>query len=229
MLPAWVSSVLGAVDRDAQVLPAGREDLLVQHPVAVVGGDGALVHVLFGQRGQDADHDQPAAGLARPGVRGVEAGADLLLQVREHVTLKPPGRHVDLEIELPELGRPGGIGDRVEHGRVAHGRLPVGVHQVQLDLHAHPGRAGLEPALAEHPGEHVQRTLHLFPVLAPVLTTDRDGLNVASHEAPARRDGRAPTPQRASYGLTSPASWASSPAWVRVASPARPVSPACSP
>ena len=115
---------LGAVDRDAQVLPARREDLLVQDPVALVGRHGVLVHVVFGQRGQDADHDQPAPRAAGLGVRGIEAGADLLLQVRERAALQPPGRHVDLEVELPELGRPGGVGDRVEDGRVAHGRRP---------------------------------------------------------------------------------------------------------
>ena len=186
--------LLGAVDRDPQVLPAGREDLLVQHPVAVVGGDGVLAHVLFGQRGQDAHHDQAAPGPAGLGVGGVEAGPDLLLQVGQRMVLEPPRRHVDLQVELPELGGPGRVGDRVEHRRVAHGRRAEGIHQVQLDLHAHPGRAGLEPALAEHPGEHVQGALHLFAVFAPVLTADLDGLNVTSHEAPARRDGTAPTP-----------------------------------
>ena len=62
---------------------------------------------------------RPAPGAAGLGVRGVEAGADLLLQVREGTVLEPPGRHVDLEVELPQLGRPGRVGDGVEHGRVA--------------------------------------------------------------------------------------------------------------
>jgi hypothetical protein len=182
--------VLGTVDGDAHVLAAGREDLLVQHPVTVVGRQGLLVHLILGQCGQDADHDQAAPGAAGLGVRAVQAGADLLFQVREGALFEPPGWHVDLEVELPELGRPGRVGDGVEHGLVAHGWHPVLIDQVQLDFHAHPRRADLEPALEQHPGEDVQRTLYLLPVLPAVLATDLDGLNFTSHGAPARRDGK---------------------------------------
>src|SRR5690348_3101353 len=94
-----------------------------------------------------------------------------------------PGRDVDLEVELPELGRPGGIGDRVEHVGVVHGRLAAGVHEIQLDLQAHLRWAGVEHVLVQHPGEDLQRAPHLVPVPAPVFAADLDGLNVTAHEA----------------------------------------------
>src|SRR5205814_14860 len=127
------------------------------------------------------------AGAAGLRVGGVEAGADLLLQARHRVAIEPPGRHVDLEIELPKLGRPRWVGDSVEHGGVAHGRRPAGVHEVQLDLHAHLRRVGLEQAFLQHPCEDLQRAPYLVAVLGPVLAADLDGLNVTTHEASAHR------------------------------------------
>src|SRR5262249_19807475 len=91
------------------------------------------------------------------------------------------------EVELPELGRPGGVRDCLKHGGVAHGRRPAGVDQVQLDLHAHLRRVGLEQALLQHPREDLQRAPYLVPVLGPVLAADLDGLNVTTHEASAHR------------------------------------------
>mgnify|MGYP003694716787 CR=1 FL=1 len=107
---------------------------------------------------------------------------------RHRVPVELPGRHVDLEIELPELGRPGRIGDRVEHGGVVHGRRTLLVHEVQLDLQADLRRAGIEQVLVQHPGEDLQRAPHLVPVLAPVFAADLDGLNVTAHEASAQLD-----------------------------------------
>ncbi len=185
--------MLGAVDRDAHVLPARREDLLVQHPVAGVARQGALVHILLLQRGQDADHDEAAADAAGVAVRGVEAGSHLLLQAGQGVTRQLPRRHVDLEVELPELGRPGGVRDRVEHVGVAHGRHAALVDQVQLDLQAHPRGAGLEHVFLEHLGEHFQRAPHPVAVDAPVLAADLDRLDVTTHEAPLNEMGRSGT------------------------------------
>ena len=180
--------LLGAVDLDPHVLAAGREDLLVQHLVALVRRQGALVHVLLGQRGQDADHDQVAADAAGLGVGGVQVGPDLVFQPVERVAAEQPGRHVDLQVELADLGGPGRVRDHVEHLGVAHRRHAVGVHQVQLDLLAHHGAVLVERPLAEHAGEHVQRAPHLLAVLAPVLAADLDRLDVTAHEVPAQLD-----------------------------------------
>jgi hypothetical protein len=173
--------LLGAVDLDPHVLAAGGEDLLVQHLVALVGRHGVLVHVVFGQRGQDADHDQVAAHGAGPGVGRVEVGAQLGLQDVQRVAVEHPGRHVDLQVELPDLGGPGRAGDRREHVGVAHRRHAALVGQVQLDLLADRVGVLVEQALAEHAGERVERAAHLVPVLAPILAADLDRLDVTAH------------------------------------------------
>ena len=173
--------LLRAVDGDRHVFAARGEDLLVEHPVALVGGHEHAVHVLLGQRRQDAGHDQQAADGPRPRVRGVQLGADLPLEVRQGVAGQPPRRHVDLEVELAELGRPGRAGDRLQHVRVAHGRRAMLIDDVQLDLLADLRGIGVEHALAEHAGEHVELAADLVAVLAPVLSAYLDGLDVTAH------------------------------------------------
>ena len=175
--------LLGAVDGDPEILAAGGEDLLVHHPVARVGRQRALVHVLLPQGRQDADHDEAAAAPPGLGVGRVEIGANLLLQAIERVTAQLAGRHVDLDIELSELGSPGRIGDRVEHVGIAHRRLAALVDEVQLDLLADPRRGVLEYVLPQHPVEHVERAPELLPVLAAVLAADLDRLNITAHPA----------------------------------------------
>ena len=177
------------VDRDPHVLTSRREDLLVQYPVPRVGRDRALVHVLFAQRGQDADRYEPAARAAGLLVGTVEAVPDLLFQVRYRVAGELAGRDVDLQVELAQLGRPGRVGDGVEHVRVAHGRLPPPVHQVQLDLHADLGGITSETVLTQHAGEHVERAPHLVAVLPAVLAGDLYRLNVAAHKASTHLTG----------------------------------------
>ncbi len=59
------------------------------------------------------------------------------------------------------------------------------IDQVQLDFQPDLSGVGLEQMLAEHPGEYVQRPPYLVPVFPPVLTADRDQLNVATHLASA--------------------------------------------
>ena len=58
-------------------------------------------------------------------------------QARHGITVEPPGRDVDLQVELPKLGRPSRIGDRIQHVGVLHGRRTAIVHEVELDLQAH--------------------------------------------------------------------------------------------
>jgi hypothetical protein len=143
------------------------------------------VHRVLAQRGQDADHHQVAADVPGLGVPGVQAAADLGLQPGDRVAGQLPGRHVDLQVELAQLGGPGRVRDRLQHVGVAHGRPALVIDQVQLDFQPDLSGVGLEQVLAEHPGEYVQRPAHLVPVLPPVFTADRDQLDVATHLASA--------------------------------------------
>ena len=111
--------------------------------------------MLLAKCGQDADYDQAAADAARLLVGGVEASADLLLQLSERVPGQLPGWNVDFQVELPELRPPGRIGERFQHPRVAHGRRHLPADQVQFDLQADLRRVGLERPLAQHSGERV--------------------------------------------------------------------------
>jgi len=91
------------------------------------------------------------------------------------------GRHVDLQVELADLGGPGRIRDRRQRLGVAHGGHAADVDQVQLDLLAYHRGILVEPALAQHAGERVQRAPDLVPVLAAVLAGDLDRLDVTAH------------------------------------------------
>jgi hypothetical protein len=175
--------LLRPVDLDEQILAASGQDLLVQHPVARVGRQRARARVLLAQRRQDPDHDQAAAGAARLLIGGVEAGPELLLQSHQRVPRQLPGRDVDLQIELPELGPPDRIDDGVKHLRAAHGRRQLSADQIQLDFQAHLRRTVLEHPIAQHPGEHVERAAQLVPVGAPFLAADPYCLNIATHVA----------------------------------------------
>ena len=185
MLSACVMQPLRPFDRDTQVLSTRREDLLVEQPVTRVRRERTFVHVALVQGRQDADHDEPAAGAARRRVRLIEALPDLLLKLSERIAGQRPGRHVDLQVELPEFGRPCRIGDRIEHRAFRIDGKRVVVHQVELDLQAHQPRMRLEPGLAQHPREHVQRAPHLVPVSAPILAADGDRGNIPAHMSSA--------------------------------------------
>ena len=65
---------------------------------------------------------------------------------------------------------------------VRHGRHPVRVDQVQLDLHAHLPRLGVEPGLPQHPGENVKALTDLLPVSTPILLTNGDGRDIPAHK-----------------------------------------------
>ena len=189
---------LRAVDGDPHVLTARGEDLVVERTVPVAGRQRAQVHVTLLQRRQDADHYQPGPGAAGLLVPGVEVVPDLLLKLGERVAGQLPGRHVDLQVELPHLDAPGRVRDRVEHVGVAHGRHGRRVDEVQLDLLAHPRRAVLEQALAQHPGERVKRAPYLLPVQPPVLAGELDRLNLTAHTAyirTCRGQRQAPPPR----------------------------------
>jgi hypothetical protein len=55
---------------------------------------------------------------------------------------QPPGSDVDLNVEPAQLGLERGVGDGGQDLGVAHGRLAVGIDEVELDLQ--PGHRALE-------------------------------------------------------------------------------------
>jgi hypothetical protein len=136
---------------------------------------------VLGQGGQDADHDQVAADRAGLVVRGVQVGADLPLEPVERVAGQLTRRHVDLQVELADLGSPERVRDRLQGLGVAHRGHAGRVDEVQLELLAHQGRVLVELPLAQHAGERVQRAPDLVPVAAPVLAGDLDRLDVTAH------------------------------------------------
>jgi hypothetical protein len=133
-----------AVDADVEVLAAGREDLLVEQLVTRVGRQRVQRHVLAAQRRQDAHHHGVRAHAARVLLGVVEAGPQRALEVGVLVAGQPPRRHVDLDVELAELGLEVGVGDRAQDLGVAHRRVRVLVDEVELDLHAGQGTLELE-------------------------------------------------------------------------------------
>ncbi|GIF26899.1 hypothetical protein Ate02nite_96290 [Paractinoplanes tereljensis] len=125
--------------------------------------------MLAAQRGQNADHHGVRAD--RPGMflGAVEAGPQGALEVGVLVAGQAPGRHVDLDVELTQLGLEVRIGDRAEHLGVAHGRIGVLIDQVELDLHAGQRPLELETRLPQHRREHVETPTDLVPVLRPIF------------------------------------------------------------
>ena len=152
------------VDADLQVLAAGGEDLLVEQRVAGVLADAGQRHVLGPQRRQDADHRQLAADLRRALLRVVQGAAYRLLEGAQPVVRQRPRSDVDLDVELAQLGDELGVGDRLQHLGVAHGRLAVAVDQIELDLQAGHRSVEVERRLGQHAGQRVETGPHLLPV-----------------------------------------------------------------
>ncbi|MEJ7755603.1 MAG: hypothetical protein WKF83_03995 [Nocardioidaceae bacterium] len=86
----------------------------------------------------------------------VEVGADRALEGGQAVVLQASRWHVDLDVELTELGLEVLVGDRLKGLGVLQGRIAVLVDQVELDLDARHRSVDLERFRAEHPGEDVQ-------------------------------------------------------------------------
>src|SRR4051794_7136086 len=165
-----------------QVLAPGGEDLLVDELVPRVRGDGGAGEVVRGEGGQDADHHDVRADRLRPPVSLVQAVAQLSLQALGGVAGQRAGAHVDLDVELPELGLEHLAGDRVENLLVAHGRFLLRVDEVELDLH--PGERALEVELrlVEHPAEHVQAAPQLLPVPLPIAAGEGPSRYLLAHD-----------------------------------------------
>ena len=190
------------VDRDRDVLAAGVEDLLAQQLVARVGAQAAHAHVALGEGRQDADHHHVGADLRRLGLGVVEAAAQAVLEGREAALAQPGRRHVDLDVELTELGLEVGVGDRLERLGVLQRRVTLLVDQVELDLDPGHRVVGVEACLAQHPREHVEVATHLLPVSRAVSAGELLSFDLFAHDQTlvlsAGHQARSPVSQDAS-------------------------------
>src|SRR6185437_1295608 len=88
-----------------------------------VGGQAVAAQLPLGERGQDADHQHVAAGGVGLALGVVEGVPDALFQLDCRLAGQQPGLHVDLDVELAELGLEVGVADRIEHRGVAQRRV----------------------------------------------------------------------------------------------------------
>ena len=175
---------LDAGDVDLQVLPAGREDLLVEQLVARVGRQRVAVEQLLGERREDPDDHHVRVGLRGLLLGVVEVAPDRLLELGEHRPLELARRDVDLDVELRELGLEVVVGDQLEHVRVGQRRVAGLLGQVELDLQADRAPVGIEARLREHPREDVQAQLDLVAVALAVLAAEGGIGDFIAHGAP---------------------------------------------
>jgi hypothetical protein len=146
--------------------------------------------VTVGERRQDADHHQVGAHLRRLGLRIVEAAAQVRLERREPALAELRRRHVDLDVELPELGLERRVGDRRQRLGVLQRRVALLVDEVELDLEPRHRVVGVEDVLAEHPREGVQAAVHLLAVAGAVSAGELLSFDVFAHGATLGRNAR---------------------------------------
>jgi hypothetical protein len=137
--------------------------------------------VALGEGGQDADQHEPDIRLGGPLLGAGEAVGQVPLVLVEPRARQQPGRDVDLQVELPEFGLEGRVGEVGEHLGVAHRRLAVLVDQVELEFQPGHGSVGVEPELVQHQGEHVEAAAHLVPVPHAVLARERGEGHFLAH------------------------------------------------
>ena len=133
----------------------------------------------------------------------VERAAQALLEGRQAALAELGRRHVDLDVELAELGLEVGVGDGLEHLGVLQGRVARVVDEVELHLETGHRVVGVERRLAQHPREHVEVAAHLLAVARAVGPAELLLLDLFAHDGTlvTRRPCRKP-PDRA--GLTRP-------------------------
>nr|BFE71046.1 hypothetical protein GCM10020092_043470 [Actinoplanes digitatis] len=140
--------------------------------------------MLAAQGRQDADHHHVRADAAGVLLGVVEAGPQLAFQIGVLVAGQPARRDVDLDVELAQLGLEVGVGDRLEYLGVAHRRVGVVVHQIELDLHPGQRALELESRLPQHPREHVEAAPDLLPVPGSILAGECPLVDLFAHRAP---------------------------------------------
>ena len=111
----------------------------------------------------------------------VEAAPQRVLEGRQPTLVELGRRHVDLDVELPELGLEVGVRDRLERLGVLQRRVADLVDQVELDLQPGHRVVGVEARLTQHPGEDVQIAAHLLAVPGPVGTRELLSFHLFAH------------------------------------------------
>ena len=172
-----------AVDRDLQVLTAGREDLLVEQLVARVRAEHRPVQQLLGERREDPDDHHVRVGLLGLLLGLVEVPPHGLLELGEDRSLQLARRDVDLDVELRELGLEVVVGDQLEHVRVRERRVPGLLREVELDLEPDRPPVGVEARLAQHAFEDVEAELDLVAVALTVLAAEGGVGDLIAHGA----------------------------------------------
>ena len=129
---------------------------------------------------------------------GVEAVADLLLELGEDLARQQARRDVHLDVELAQLGHERVVGDPLEHLRVRHRGVAGLVGQVELDLQPDRALLGVEARFAQHPREDVQVALDLLAVALAVLTAEdlRPDVLAHSRKVPENAINQRPTRAR---------------------------------
>jgi hypothetical protein len=145
-------------------------------------------------RGSRRRRTSSAAGTApRPGHRAglvlgiIEAGAGVAFQLREDLAPQQSRGHVDLHVELPQLGLEAGVGDRLKGSGVDQRRIPGVVGEVELYLEPKRSALRVKPGLREHAGKHVQACPDLAAVALTVLSGERVGGNLLTHVGSIRQ------------------------------------------
>ncbi len=92
-----------------------------------------------------------------------------MLQLQGFISGQRPGRDVDLDVVLTELGLESRVVDMLQHPLVGHRGIEVRIDEVQLELEAHPLGARGEAVPGEHPGQRIQAALCFRPVTLQVL------------------------------------------------------------
>ncbi len=95
-------------------------------------------------------------------------------------------RHVDLDVELTQLGLEVGVGDGGQDLGVLQRRIAVLVDQIELHLQARHRVVGVEACLAKHPGEHVQADTDLLAVTRSVSPAELLRFHLFAHAGTLR-------------------------------------------
>ena len=171
--------VAGDVEPDGLAAPG--EHLFVEHPVALVRGDGVLDEVPVAQGGQDADHSQLRAVVARLRPDRRQLVEQLLFEVAPLVAGQWLRREVELEVPPAQLGLELRRAERLQHVLADRCGLQVVADQVQLDLEAGHRLVPGEGVLAEHHLEGVDAAQDVRAIALSVVSTERCPVDFLTH------------------------------------------------
>ena len=129
----------------------------------------------------------------------------LVLELREAALAELGRRHVDLDVELAELGLEVRVGDGLEDLGVLQGRVARVVDEVELHLETRHRVVGLERRLTQHAREHVEVAAHLLAVARPVGPAELLLIDLFAHDGTlVTRSPAGNRPQGWSHAAGSP-------------------------